>query len=196
MAKEEAFDHFMLFFSLDAWGEQAEYIRRGLNFEAAIKNIGQFLEGTEKTSITIVSTFNVFSVVGLKVFLKGVLELRKKYSTDRQKIWLDLPQLQSPEWMSIKILSSEYSRYIQECIDFVEVNLETADTRFKGFKDFELEKLKTLHAAILKNEENNVVSRLRKDFLKFFKEQDKRQNQNHRKVFPEMEEFFNLCERP
>lgn len=193
MAKAESFDHFMLFFSLDAWGPQAEYIRRGLNFTEAHRNIEEFLQKTEKTSVTIVSTFNVLSVVGLKKFLEGVLELRKKYSNDRQKVWIDLPQLSSPEWLSTKILPKEYSVYIQEAIDFVEANLESVSNRFKGFKDFELEKIKTLHASLAGNQLTKKTFKSRRDFIKFFDEQDRRQNQNCRIIFPEMKIFLDQC---
>lgn len=194
MAKADAFDHFMLFFSLDSWGPQAEYIRGGLNFEAAHENIQQFLSQTEKTSVTIVSTVNVLSIVGLKKFLQGVLALRKKFSTDRQKIWLDLPQLNSPAWMSIKILPKEFASYTSEAVNFVEANLENSGNRFKGFKDFELEKIKTLHASISENLLTDRISKDRKDFIRFFTEQDRRSNQRMKKIFPEMELFFKQCE--
>lgn len=193
MAKAESFDHFMLFFSLDAWGTQAEYIRRGLNFTEAHRNIEEFLQKTEKTSVTIVSTFNALSVVGLKKFLEGALELRKKYSNDRQKIWIDLPQLNSPEWLSTKILPKEYSVYVQEAIDFVEANQETVSNRFKGFKDFELEKIKTLHASIAGNQLTEKTFKSRRDFIKFFDEQDRRENQSSGTVFPEMKKFLDQC---
>lgn len=193
MAKAESFDHFMLFFSLDAWGRQAEYIRRGLNFTEAYHNIEEFLQKTEKTSVTIVSTFNVFSVVGLKKFLEGVLDLRKKYSTDRQKIWIDLPQLSSPEWQSTKILPKEYAVFIAEAIAFAEENLETVNNRFKGFKDFELEKLKTLHSSLAGNQPTEKIFKSRRDFIKFFNERDRREKQNCREVFPEMKKFLDQC---
>lgn len=194
MAAAEAMDHFMLFCSLDSWGEQAEYIRNGLSFEKLHKNISDFLEQTEKTSITIISTFNLLSVVGFKNFLKGILELRKKYSNDRQKVWIDFPVLQSPQWLSVKLLPKEYLEYIKECIAFVEGNLETAETRFKGFKDFELAKIKALYATMQEVVDQETTRRHREDFIKFFDLHDKRRNTSYRKTFPEMTQFFDVCE--
>jgi organic radical activating enzyme len=194
MAEGNAFDHFMLFYSLDSWGEQAEYIRDGLNFKQSLANLEDFLKNTEKTSVTVVSTFNIFSVVGLKNFLGGVLELRQKYSNNRQKIWIDIPPLHAPDWMSVKLLPKEYSNYIKECIEYVEQNLEKKSNRFKGFKDFELEKIKAIYSQIESNQESETISKLRKDFIKFFNEQDKRRNKNFRKIFPQMQSFFDLCD--
>jgi hypothetical protein len=37
-------------------------------------------------------------------------------------------------------------------------------------------------------------SRKRADFHKFFKEYDARHNLNIREVFPEMQQFFDICE--
>lgn len=193
MAKKSSFDHFMLFYSLDAWGKKAEYIRNGLNFKESLENVEEFLRTTEKTSVTVVSTFNIFSVTDFKNFLHGVLELRKKYSNDRQKIWLDMPPLQAPEWLSVKLLPSEYAKYIKECVDYVEQNLETTSNRFKGFKDFELEKIKTLYAQMLSHTESEHVQKQRRDLIKYFTEQDKRTKTSYRETFPEMSNFFDLC---
>jgi hypothetical protein len=38
------------------------------------------------------------------------------------------------------------------------------------------------------------IERKRADFWNFFKEYDKRHNKDIRKVFPEMSEFFDICE--
>ncbi|MBY0553279.1 twitch domain-containing radical SAM protein [bacterium] len=194
MAKQNSFDHFMLFYSLDAWGNKAAYVRNGLKFSESLHNVKEFLESTEKTSVTVTSTFNIFSVFSFKEFLEGILELRQKYSTDRQKIWIDFPTLGAPDWLSIKILPKEYAAVIKEGIEFVESNLETQDTRFKGFKDFELEKIKTIYSQMISNEESDKTKKLRKDFTKFFNEQDKRSGNNLLNVFPNMKEFISQIE--
>lgn len=193
MTETESLDHFMLFCSLDSWGDHAEYIRNGLNFDQLYKNISEFLQKTEKTSITIISTFNLFSVVGFKYFLEGILVLRKKYSNNRQKVWIDIPVLQAPQWLSIKLLPKEYLSHIKECVDFVEKNLETTETRFKGFKDFELAKIKALYATMQEAGDADQIKKDRDDFLKFFDTHDKRRGSSYRNTFPEMKDFFDIC---
>ena len=101
--------------------------------------------------------------------------------------------MNSPEWMSIKILPKEYATYISDAIEFVEANLETANNRFRGFKDFELEKIKTLQSSFLGSPLTEKTTKTRRDFIKFFNERDRRENQSCAEVFPEMKLFLEQC---
>ena len=46
----ENVDHFMLYCSLDSWGEQAEYIRNGMNFTTLLNNVEDFLRTCNRHS--------------------------------------------------------------------------------------------------------------------------------------------------
>ena len=57
---------FIIFTSVDAWGEQAEYIRNGLEFNRFWDNMNKILTACPRVNLTIMSTFNGLSVPSYK----------------------------------------------------------------------------------------------------------------------------------
>lgn len=187
-------EHFMLFISLDSVGEKAEYIRNGLDFEKLKKNIEYFMsEVTDRHSITFINTFNALSVTSHREFLEWILDLRKKYSIERQLIWFDTPYLHDPKWQSIKNLTPEFDKYLEDDIQFMKDNRETRETRFHGFKDYEVDRLeRNLEWGREKFEpQQSMLQKV--NFYKFFREHDRRRGTDFCKVFPEMADFYNHC---
>ena len=190
---EENVEHFMNFVSVDSWGPQAEYLRRGLDFNRMWDHVDQFLtEIPGRNSITFIITYNNLSIIGIKNLLQGILELRKKHSKDYQRIWFDTPILREPDWQNIQILPTSYQMIHQEAIDWMKQNIETRDNRLHCIKDFEIQRMERDLAYMKKG--THDVDRKRADFWKFFKEYDKRHNRNIRDIFPQMSDFFNMCE--
>jgi hypothetical protein len=189
----ENVEHFMNFVSVDSWGIQAEYIRRGLHFDTMWRHVDEFLtEIPGRNSITFIITYNNLSIVGIKKLLEGILELRKKHSKDYQRVWFDTPILRQPDWQNIQVLPSSYHLLHQEAIDWMRQHIETRDNRLHCMKDFEIQRMERDLAYMRKGTDN--IERKRADFWNFFKEYDKRHNKDIRKVFPEMSEFFDICE--
>jgi hypothetical protein len=183
----------MNFVSVDSWGSQAEYLRRGLDFERMWQHVDQFLtEIPGRNSITFIITYNNLSVVGIKKLLQGILEMRKKHSKDYQRIWFDTPILREPDWQNIQILPQSYHMIHEEAIDWMKQNIETRDNRLHCIKDFEIQRMERDLAYMKKGTQD--VDRKRADFWKFFKEYDSRHDQNIQNTFPEMADFFHLCE--
>jgi len=186
-------EHFMNFVSIDTWGPQAEYIRRGLNFDRMWNHVDQFLtEIPGRNSITFIITYNNLSIVGIKKLLQGILELRKKHSHDYQRIWFDTPLLREPDWQNIQILPESYQMIHEEAIEWMRENIETRDNRLHCIKDFEIQRMERDLAYMRKGAPDR--DRKRADFWKFFKEYDRRHDLNMREVFPEMQQFFDTCE--
>ncbi len=185
-------DHFMLFCSLDSWGDQAEYIRHGMNFSLLEKNVRQFLSEGDKHSLTFIITFNSLSYFKFEEYIKNILELRRQYNTDRQLIWFDVPMLHSPEWLSAKLFKDQ-SIVLESVIKFMNENKETEKNRFKGFKDFEISKIQRLLDWVQSTDKFNI-DRAKKNFYLFFKQHDQRRNTNFIKTFPELEHFWKECQ--
>ena len=78
---------------------------------------------------------------------------------------------------------------------FMEENKETQSNRFKGFKDYEIDKLRRLYDWAKEPFEEQLEIKIKKDFINYFKEKDRRQGTNLRKTFPEFREFINECEK-
>ncbi len=162
--------HFSLFVSVDSVGDQAEYIRSGLDFNLLMKNTKRVLTETYGTEITFINTFSLLSIPRLQDFLQMILDLRVEFGKQnqkeqrvkppkhgdlehpefvrkpRQRIWFDIPYLREPIWMSAQIAAyyPDLIETLNTCITFMEENVE--DGMYwktgHGFKKYEVEKLK------------------------------------------------------
>jgi sulfatase maturation enzyme AslB (radical SAM superfamily) len=183
----DAIDHFMLFCSLDSWGRQAEYIRDGLAFDTLYANVTEYLRDSRKHSLTFIITYNVLSYPGFFNYIENILKLRQTYNTDRQLIWFDVPQLSSPEWMDPR-LAPEMVTELERALTFMRANKETWTTRFKGFKDFEIDKLQRLIDWIRGSGFDNEIAL--KNFYLYFAEHDRRRGTEFLSVFPELNRLW------
>ena len=67
---------------------------------------------------------------------------------------------------------------------------------YRGFKDFEIEKVKR-NLEIMKggnNIDRDKMYKARANFYKFFKQHDQRRNTDFLNTFPEMEDWWEICE--
>lgn len=188
-----AVDHFMLFCSLDSWGSQAEYIRNGLDFCTLYQNITEYLRVSNKHSLSFIITFNALSYTGFVKYIKNIHKLRTEHCTDRQLIWFDIPMLNDPMWLNPKLLP-EMVPVLEEAIEYMNANKETDASRFKGFKDFEISKVQRLIDWI-KSDTGFNHTKAMKDFYLFFSQHDERRGTNFLNTFPELEYFWNECEK-
>lgn len=189
-----AIDHFMLFCSLDSWGRQAEYIRTGMNFELLYKNITQYLGESKKHSLTFIITSNILSLPNWLEYFKNILSLRQKFNTDRQLIWFDTPMLTDPKWLSLKLANKNMLQPLLDSIQFMEQNKETVSNRYKGFKDYEIDKVRRLYdwASAPLSKEDELLHK--KNFILYFKQHDFRRETDFLDIFPEMTDFYRDCE--
>jgi organic radical activating enzyme len=190
-------EHFMQFVSLDTGKrEHAEYIRHGMNFERVVRNVDRFLtEIPYRNSLTFIITMNNLSVLAIQRQLEWILALRRKHSTTYQRVWFDTPLLRQPKWQSLQILPEVYVGVLERVADWMELNLETADQPFQGFKDYEVQRMRRDIDWMKEgcNLDTDYVKLQRADFYRFFNEHDKRRNTNFLENFPEMKEFWNEC---
>ena len=213
--------NFSTFVSVDGFGEQAEYMRNGLCFKTLQNNVQRILRETDNTTVTFINTFNLLSVTSLREFLQWILELREQYAKDKQgtkyieipdrgghkhdpyeivpkqRIWFDIPLLRAPYWQNIEILPQYYQSYLEEAIAFMEMNKANEEhIDYRGFKDFEIEKVKR-NLEIMKggnNLDRDKMYKARANFYKFFTQHDQRRNTNFLNTFPEMEDWWEICE--
>jgi organic radical activating enzyme len=176
---------FTLYTSAEAYDAKAEYIRHGLDYNAWIENCSKYLELVPSGNFTIMSTYNALSVTSYVDFLKDVLLLKLKYHKPDRVINIDIPYLNHPEWMSIRILPIKYKEYIHKQVKFMKDN----HCNGLGFQSYEIEKLDRIQ--YLLEEVQDTV--LQKDFVLFFDEHDRRRGTNFLKTFPELEEFYYYC---
>src|SRR6056300_564829 len=191
---KDAIEHFMLYCSLDSWGPQAEYIRNGLDFNVLHQNVTQYLKDSSKHSLTFIVTANLLSLPNWLEYIKQIHILRNTYNTDRQLIWFDTPMLHDPNWMSMKLASKEMLEPLLQSIQYMEEHKETRDNRYKGFKDFEVDRVKRLYDWACDKMPLPQEELAKKNFHIYFTEHDKRRNTNIKDTFVEITDFIKECE--
>jgi hypothetical protein len=186
-------EHFMQYVSLDGWGDQAEYMRNGLDFDLLWDRVNQFLtEVPNYSSLTFIITMNNLSATSLDKLFAGILGLRKVYSTDYQRVWFDTPVLREPAWQSLQILPESYVERLELLWAWMIRQIETEEEPFKGFKDYELHRLDR-DIAWMRSAQLTDHSRAKADFYRFFSEHDRRRGTDFLKTFPEMRSWWEEC---
>ena len=196
LCEGEQIEHFMQYISLDSWGNQAEYIRHGLDFDLLWDRVNQFLtEIPGRNSITFIVTMNNLSVTGLSSLMAGILGLRKLYSKTYQRVWFDTPVLRQPAWQSLQLLPESYCNQLEYLWAWMMKQMETPETRFHGFKDYELSRLDRDIAWMRDGQRLDLqyINKNKADFYRFFNEHDGRRNTNFLTTFPEMSAWWAEC---
>jgi hypothetical protein len=190
-------EHFMQYVSLDTGiAEHAEYIRHGMNNRRVTTNVLRYLqEAPYRNSLTFIITMNNLSVLGIQRQLEWILDLRSAYSETYQRVWFDTPLLRSPSWQSLQILPPVYADRLEQVANWMELNKETPDKPFNGFKDYEIQRMRRDIDWMREGQklDRDYVVKQRADFFRFFDEHDKRRGTDFLKTFPQMREFWDEC---
>ena len=197
LCEGEKIEHFMQYVSLDSWDEQAEYIRHGLDMDLLWDRVNQFLtEIPGRNSITFIVTMNNLSITGLPALFAGILGLRKIYSKTYQRVWFDTPVLRTPTWQSLQLLPESYAEQLEYLWAWMLRQIETEETRFQGFKDYEIARLDRDIAWMRDGQQLDpaYINQNKADFYRFFNEHDRRRGTDFLKTFPEMSSWWAECE--
>lgn len=176
---------FTLFTSAEAYGKKAEYIRNGMVYNTWLENCHKFLNEVPGANFSIMSTYNALSITSYMEFLKDVLIMKLKFYNEDRTIGLDIPYLDNPKWMSVRILPVEYIDMLLEQVQFMKLN----HCDGKGFQNWEINKLERIQYLI---KEAKEIIHL-KDFALFFDEHDRRRGTNFLETFPELTNLYNQC---
>ena len=195
---ENKVSEFILFTSADTWGEQAEYIRHGLEFNRFWDNVNKILSKCPRVSITFMVTYNALSVFNFHKLIKGIYKLKEDYhSSDRywdSAVFLDTSYLRYPGHQTVQILPHDFSKLVYEqtrLADFM--STIQFNNKHIGYSDIEVQKIKRTYDWMIAPTNPDDIMRKQKDFHIFFSEHDRRRGTNLIKTFPELEEFYNFC---
>lgn len=191
---------FVLFTSVDTWGEHAEYIRDGLEFNRMWNNMNKILTSCPRVNITIMSTFNALSIPSYKKLITNVYDLKQAYaSTDRywvSAVFLDSSYLRYPSHQTIQILDEKtWAPVLWESVGEMDfLGTPKFDEKLIGYSDVEIQKIKRAYDwMISKFKKEETVLKQRRNFGRFFQEHDRRRNTNFKNTFPELADFFDYC---
>lgn len=200
---EERVNSFVIYTSVDGWGEQAEYIRFGLNFNRFWNNINNILKSCPTVTIGIMSTYNALSVPSFHKLIDGVYILKKEYASPTRAwttpIALDCSYLRHPEHQTVRILPLDFGNQILTQFELASKYEEVFHSNLNpngvsyGFTQMEIPKIKRIYDWMMSPQDEHEMLINRRDFYRFFNEYDRRRKTNFVKTFPELEDFYNNC---
>ena len=187
----------IIFTSVDTWGEQAEYIRNGLEFNRFWDNMDKILSSLDRAVVTIMSTFNALSVPNYDKLLQGVYDLKLKHaSPDRywnSALFLDSSYLRFPHHQTVQVLPREWDSKILQHAQYADyLALPLFQKKYVGYSDIEIQKITRIYDWAKSTDEEKVLQQ-RYNFGKYFQEHDKRRGTDFCKTFPELEDFYKYC---
>ena len=195
---EDRVKELVIFTSVDTWGEQAEYIRTGLEFNRFWDNCNKILEQCPRVILTFMVTYNALSLFNYNRLILEVYKLKEKYGSD-DRYWnsatfLDTSYLRYPQHQAVKVLPYQFSNYIYDNAKLITYySTPSFDTKEIGYSDVEMQKVKRLYDWMVSPQNPEDQLRHQQDFYKYFSEHDRRRSTDFCKTFPELEEFYNFC---
>ena len=194
---EDRVKEMVIFTSADTWGEQAEYIRNGLEFNRFWDNVNKVLDSLDRVVLTFMSTYNALSVPNYNKLIDGIYKLKSRYaSPDRywnSAVFLDSSYLRYPSHQTVQVLPKEMSNLIYKQTQLTEYfATPNFETRLIGYSDIEVQKLKRIYDWMISTDYDKITPQ-RQNFYRMFSEHDKRRGTDFCKTFPELEQFYMEC---
>lgn len=169
---------FVLYISLDTHGEQAEYVRHGLDYNTVIKNIEYAFSKIAKLEVVVMCTFNILSIDGFSIFLDDIISLKKKYP-----VTLDISYLKNPGYLRADLADDEL-------ISRAASGLRKMKSFHEFFTSHEISKMENVLNWMQSKKDAKITSRDRSYFFLFIREYDKRKRKNFLQIFPNYKSFL------
>lgn len=192
---EDRVKEIILFTSIDTFGEQAEYIRHGLDTNRFWGNIDKLLSKLPKLTITIMSTYNIMSPFNYNKLINKVYDVKKQHANPHRywqhPILLDTSYLRYPKHQSVRLLYDEHKDLVlKNAEEALFLGVPIFDNIHMGMTEVETSKIKRIYDWSTTGMTDYNPHEDRIAFIKFVDEHDKRRGTNFLKTFPELEEFY------
>jgi len=192
---------FRAFVSVDGWGDQAEYMRHGLDFDKMWNNVNNYLTRVDEGLVTFIVTFNMLSLPSIKKLLEGILELQRIHNVTKSrrdddgnivvyghhKVFIDTPMLRYPEWQSLQLAPKEHWHYADEALEFMKANQDKhRESRWVGFKPHQIERFdRSIEFMKQGFDTEEQREEAEENFVRFFDDHDRRRDTSILATFPE-----------
>lgn len=187
--------HLDLSVSIESLGDKTEFIRTGAKWDRIEKNIRQLLsavaamENRGKFSFNIMSALNALAIPDLPNFYRFIVDIQREYDI---AVNVRGSQVVYPNWLQPSILSESFSENVDEAIEILSANkLPEKKYRFGPWLHY-ISHLQEVKKAILDPDKN---LQNRREFVWYIRLLEERRGINFRKTFPELVDFFNMCDR-
>lgn len=180
--------HVEVYTSCEAFKEQAEYIRDGLNYYQWFDNLVYLQKSGVVKQLHVMATINGLCLLSLPDFLDHMMDFKMGYGRDSLTVTLNIlrfPSFQSPIVMPYGIK--------EECAVALEKFLEKHE-HGKYLHQMEIEHVKRLiqYLRTAKNPHEGAsnIDLLEKDFKNFYEQYDQRRGKDFYEVFPDLEDWY------
>jgi organic radical activating enzyme len=173
--------------SNESYGQQAEYIRDGLDYQAWCDNVIKLLDSPVQ-AVHVMCTINALCLETLPEFLSALVQLKHYYGRTRVNFTLNIlrfPSFQSPLVLPEKIKLRHRER-LEAWLDYNSENpllQEHEINHMQRLIDY-LDVVKTPHR------ETFDIPRLLNDFKQFYLQYDQRRGKNFAATFPKLAEWY------
>lgn len=196
VAQAAAIGSLEIYTSVDTHGAQAEYIRTGMDYQKWLTNTERMLTETD-FKIVVMVTFNALSVPRFIAFLQDVQQLNARYGLDKngdKRLQLDVSHLNNPEYFSACILNQRWKDEALKIAEYVR-SRPYSELSESGFYDYEILKITRAVAYLRTNQPGaRALNFLRDRFYTFTEQYRERDGREFLQVFPEMQDFYELCQ--
>jgi len=178
-----------LYTSQESTGQQAEYIRDGLDYSAWVMNMIRLMESKRLRGLHVMCTITALCLATLPDLLTVFMRWKQEYGRDFPNFTLNIlrfPSFQSPlvlpdtirtqhrqqlenwllQWGADPLLQEHERRHVERLIDYLDV-------------------VKTPHS------EAFDLPRLHNDFRQFYTQYDQRRNKQFERTFSHLTEWYN-----
>ena len=175
-----------IFTSAEAAGEQANYIRYGMDYDKFIDNLDKIMTALPEVQIVFMTTVNALSAFNFHEFLEDIIILRAKHVKDaaHSTLGLSVNYLRWPMFQDIRILPKDVKEKAKKNITEV---MEAHRNKVPGFGEalFYLEEIDQLER-LMKYMDQDLPNHteMLQDFKLFYNEYDQRRELDFERVFP------------
>jgi len=201
LTKDGKLKKFRLYTSVDTHGAQAEYLRVGLNYERWLRNVKKYLK-VLPWPVTFMVTFNLLSLAKFELLLNDMVLLNSEFEGEKnfedevesKRALIDITHLRHPDYFSPWILPPSWREKMGSLISYME-SRSIYNIGAAGFLNYETHKMQRIKSWMDTEDHDSFHARFHRGrFFLFTKQFEERENRRFLDVFPEMEDFFLLCQ--
>lgn len=170
---------FNVYTSCEAYGDKANYIRFGMNYDKWLANCHKVLESLPTTKIGIMSAYNILCVTSFLDFAKDIKHMKDKH---QRRVSIDVPFVRKPDYLSVSLVDDTLVPLMEKQLAYFKEN----------FEFYEINRFERMYS-VAKTVKSTEIDR--KDFCVFIEEYDRRRGTDFFEVFPELEHFYYKCMR-
>jgi hypothetical protein len=177
-----------IYTSQESVGQQAEYIRDGLDYSAWLANVRKLLDSPNIRAVHCMATINALCLVALPNLLDQLVEFKNQYGRERVSFTLNI--LRFPSFQSPLVLPD----YLRRTFELNLTEWLRNHVRDPVMHEHELNHLRRLidYLDVVKTPHSEAfeLPKLHNDFGQFFAQYDSRRGKNFAATFPLLVDWY------